>query len=82
MPVFAYTNDPAHYGDRVTADGLAVEAFDLADNLMLDGAVRGGIVRLPTSHVLVPAVAGDDPPLLTDLHAFEQCVQRAAAALA
>ena len=49
LPVFAYTNTLEHYFTRVTPDGLVVEDFDLADNLMLEGAVRrsgGEVVRV------------------------------------
>jgi nucleoside 2-deoxyribosyltransferase len=49
LPVFAYTNTLEHYFTRVTPDGLLVEDFDLADNLMLEGAVRrsgGEVVRV------------------------------------
>jgi len=55
-PVFAYTNDPADYGDRVSeafgahhtpegglcdAHGLEIETFGNSDNLMLDCALKG-----------------------------------------
>lgn len=49
LPVFAYTGALDHYGARVRVDGLLIEDFDLADNLMLDGAVRrsgGAIIRV------------------------------------
>ena len=76
LPVFGYTADPAHYGARVTPDGLTVEDFDLADNLMLEGAVRragGAIVRVD---------GGADPVArLRHLDGFEACVAAAAAHL-
>ena len=85
-PVFAYTNAPADYRDRVAAqvgvdlvprasdgrpadpDGLSVEDFGLADNLMLEAAVRAhcaGVIRAESA----PA----DP--YRDLVAFEACVK-------
>jgi nucleoside 2-deoxyribosyltransferase len=74
LPVFAYTAALAHYGARVTPDGLMIEDFDLADNLMLEGAVRrhgGEIVRVD---------GGDDPVgRLRHLDGFEAAVVRAAA---
>lgn len=71
-PVVGYTNVASHYAERVEADGLAVEDHDLADNLMLEGAVRrsSGIAVVRAD---VPAARR-----LTDLAAFEE----AAAALA
>ncbi|MCC7272070.1 MAG: nucleoside 2-deoxyribosyltransferase [Alphaproteobacteria bacterium] len=78
-PVFAYTNRPGTLLDRMRAggaatadadggwrdaDGLAIEDFGLAENLML--AVAADIV-------------GADRPLpLGDLTVFEECVRRAA----
>lgn len=53
-------------------DGLSLEDFEMADNLMLDGGVerRGGIV----------ATHGASPEALyTDLTAFEACLQHLAA---
>ena len=53
-------------------DGLSLEDFEMADNLMLDGGVerRGGIV----------AVHGAAPgELYTDLTAFEECLKFLAA---
>jgi nucleoside 2-deoxyribosyltransferase len=74
VPVFAYTGDPAHYGARVTPDGLVVEDFDLADNLMLEGAARrhgGGIARVD---------GGPDPQTrLRNLDGFALAVTAAAA---
>jgi nucleoside 2-deoxyribosyltransferase len=74
LPVFAYTGALAHYGARVTADGLDIEDFDLADNLMLEGAVRrhgGEIVRVDAGADAVAA--------LRHLDGFEIAVRRAAA---
>ena len=76
IPVFAYTNDVAHYGTRVAPDGMDIEAFDLADNLMLARAVAhhgGGVLRHDSG------VTGADALLV--LEGFEQCVARAAIAL-
>lgn len=86
-PLFAYTSGPASYRDRVAAgphrgDGLAVEDFDLADNLMLELSVRtsgGVVVRADLDDV------PDDPEGTTErvraLDGFVACVARAAAAL-
>lgn len=45
-PVYGYTNDGRLYVDRVMAaspgldaDGLSIEAFEMVDNLMLEGAI-------------------------------------------
>jgi nucleoside 2-deoxyribosyltransferase len=81
-PVLAYSNDPRSLLDRVAAeqplrrradgawadaDGMAVEDFELADNLMLEGALRGAGVS-----VLVQAC--DPAARFTDLAAFERCL--------
>ncbi|NEI68840.1 nucleoside 2-deoxyribosyltransferase [Rhizobium lusitanum] len=52
-------------------DGLALENFDMADNLMLDGgiAARGGVI-------VTRKVSADQ--LFTDLTAFEECLGLAA----
>ena len=64
-------DDTGHYRGP---DGLSIENFDMADNLMLHGGIirRGGVV-----------VVGDAPAdaLYTDLSAFRQCLQHAAEAL-
>jgi nucleoside 2-deoxyribosyltransferase len=39
-PVAAWSEDPRDYAARVAPDGLLVEAFGLADNLMLQGGAR------------------------------------------
>jgi nucleoside 2-deoxyribosyltransferase len=73
LPVFAYTSVLGHYGSRVTPDGLTVEDFDLADNLMLEGAVRrtgGEVLRVD---------GGADPVArLRHLDGFEAAVRAAA----
>ncbi|MFN8038475.1 MAG: nucleoside 2-deoxyribosyltransferase [Acidimicrobiales bacterium] len=65
-PVVGYTNVDSHYAERVDADGLAVEDHDLADNLMLEGAVR----RSSGVPILRADVAPDRR--LSDLAAFER----------
>jgi nucleoside 2-deoxyribosyltransferase len=57
-------------GRKIANDGLAIEGFGLADNLMIDEALRplGGLVR-PTD--------GKDRPI-DDLALFEECLKRAA----
>ncbi len=71
-PVVGYTNVGSHYAERVEVDGLAIEDHDLADNLMLEGAVRRSSG--------VPILRADVPAdrRLSDLVVFE----RAAAVLA
>ncbi len=39
-PVAAWTEETRDYAPRVTPDGLLVEEFGLADNLMLEGGAR------------------------------------------
>ncbi|UHS63316.1 nucleoside 2-deoxyribosyltransferase [Agrobacterium vaccinii] len=78
-----FTRIKRHYGDVATLDetgryrgpdGLSIENFDMADNLMLHGGIlrRGGVV-----------VVGDAPveALYTDLKAFKECLQHAVQAL-
>ncbi|MEO5326571.1 nucleoside 2-deoxyribosyltransferase [Mesorhizobium sp. CC13] len=62
---------PDAHGRPRGPDGLAVEDFDMVDNLMLDGgiAVRGGTVV--TRKV-------DPGKLYTDHQAFEECLRLAA----
>ncbi|MBA8901933.1 nucleoside 2-deoxyribosyltransferase [Phyllobacterium sp. P30BS-XVII] len=58
-------------GRLTGADGLSVEDFDMADNLMLDGGIvsRGGVfIRNTVS----------DADILTDLTAFKKCLALAA----
>ncbi|WP_284774117.1 nucleoside 2-deoxyribosyltransferase [Agrobacterium sp. lyk4-40-TYG-31] len=78
-----FTRIKSHYGDVATLDdagryrgpdGLSIENFDMADNLMLHGGIlrRSGVV-----------VVGDAPveALYTDLKAFKECLQHAVQAL-
>ena len=69
-----------YYGGQITdgadgykrgPDGLSLEDFEMADNLMLDGGVerRGGIVS---------AHDADKNALYTDLTAFEACLKHLA----
>ncbi|MBW4464972.1 MAG: nucleoside 2-deoxyribosyltransferase [Pegethrix bostrychoides GSE-TBD4-15B] len=53
-PVFGYSNDGRLYAERVAgeagldANGLSIEAFEMADNLMLEGAIfvsQGSLIR-------------------------------------
>lgn len=60
-----YTNDLRDLAPRVAPDGMAVEQFGLADNLMIAcGLGEGGFPLL--------RVAGTDP--WRDLTGFEQCL--------
>ncbi len=78
-----FTRILGHYGEVATQDetgryrgpdGLSIENFDMADNLMLHGGIvrRGGAV-----------VVGDTPAdaIYTDLTAFRECLRRAAETL-
>lgn len=67
-PVFAYTNDPRPYKERVLEDGMKIEDFALFDNLMLPCAIEksGGSLH---------RVAAAD---IADLRAFEQAARDAA----
>lgn len=77
-PVFGYTNDGRLYTDRVSetapgldSNGMSIEAFEMADNLMLEGAIfssSGSLVREPISSTFY----------YTALTAFEAVVQVAA----
>ncbi len=90
-PVFAYTNDPRDLLERLRAangavldaaariwhdgDGMTIEDFGNADNLMLDMTLAGQghpILR----HAALPAER------FRDLGGFEACLRQAAAALA
>ena len=83
-PIFGYSNARAPFARRMAEQlrlappvppGLAVESFDLPDNLMIPGAVQSG--GYP---VFVPA---DDRPRGIDaLDIFETCVAAAAKHLA
>lgn len=67
-PVFGYTAAAADYADRVEPDGMQVERFGLADNLMVEGAiVRSG------GRVLRGSAA--DAWSFDDLALFERCVR-------
>jgi len=79
LPVFAYTNSAVHYGQRVTPDGMMVEAFDLADNLMLETSVvaSGGVVERRAAAALDLTAAA----AVALLDGFDACVARAAAVL-
>jgi nucleoside 2-deoxyribosyltransferase len=82
---FGYCNDPALYLDRVRrmteiteqdghlvdANGLTVENFGLADNLMMIHALD-----LYGASMIVPREAPDD--LWQDLTSFEACLKLAA----
>jgi nucleoside 2-deoxyribosyltransferase len=81
-PVFGYTHAPGDYRLRVEAgrdgaawrdaEGLEVEDFGLAENLMLEGAIAA------SGGVLLRAAA---PLAWTDLSLFETCVAQAARGL-
>jgi nucleoside 2-deoxyribosyltransferase len=64
------TEGPA--GRRIANDGMSIEGFGLADNLMIDEALRplGGLIR--------PRDAQDRP--IDDLLLFEECLKRIAEA--
>lgn len=90
--LFAYTNEARHYGERVAAgphagDGLAVEDFDLADNLMLESAVlaSGGIVVRAGADSSVGSIREtgsiSEAARIAGLDGFRACVALAAAAL-
>jgi len=82
--VAAYSNTTAGFADRVRQSdgkvgldesgrlcdgtGMVIEQFGLADNLMLEGALRDGGISLITNDV--PAAA-----LFSDLMAFARCVE-------
>jgi nucleoside 2-deoxyribosyltransferase len=74
-PVWGYTSHAADYAARVADDGeLLVEAFGLADNLMLEGPMlrrERTIVRVPES----------GPSAAAAFDAFEVVVRLAAAEL-
>ena len=75
-PVFGWTNDATDFATRtragtpgaVDAEGLLIEDFGLADNLMIEGAIQASGGSL---------TKGSCPPAnrWTDLDAFEACVR-------
>ncbi len=65
--LFGYTHDARDYAERVAADGMEVEAFGLADNLMIEGVLDGSLVR----------VAAADP--WRSMDGFERCLALARA---
>lgn len=87
-PVYAFTNDPRDYGERVasspgitvlerddglfTADGEMVESHGMADNLMLEGGIRRRGYALFRSPVAPP-----NP--WDDLSTFRRLVEHIAA---
>ncbi|MEO1192479.1 MAG: nucleoside 2-deoxyribosyltransferase [Pseudomonadota bacterium] len=73
--LFAYSNVTADYQDRAPKDdGMVVEAFEMADNLMLHAALLAS-----GQDVLRPERAVADPQ--RELRVFERCVAAAAAGL-
>ena len=81
-PLLAYSNDPRSFLDRVAAgqpvrrradgawadaDGMEVEDFELADNLMLDCALR-------EAGTMIVVQDCDPAARFTDLAAFERCL--------
>ena len=73
-PVFGYTAAAADYADRVEPDGMEVERFGLADNLMVEGAIErsgGRVIR----------AGADDAWSFGDMDLFERCVRAAAEVL-
>ena len=80
--VFGYSNSAAPFSARSQAQvaampdlvpGIGTEGFDLADNLMIEGAVMDG----SGERMLVPA---EDVPF-DSLEMFERCVARVRAAM-
>lgn len=81
--VFAYSNDPRQFTERSRqlfpldqqteelrdADGMLVEDFDLADNLMIESSLAetGGFLEIANAR-------SNDP--FADLATFERCIQR------
>ena len=70
--VWGYTHVTSTYAERVTCgDGLAVESFGMADNLMVEGVIEASGGRL---------IRGEAPPAerYTWLAVFEACVHQLA----
>jgi nucleoside 2-deoxyribosyltransferase len=74
-PVFGYTSHADDYAVRVAPDGLSVEAFGLADNLMLEGAVRRA------GHPVVRVESDEPSGRVAAMAAFERCIRLVADAL-
>jgi nucleoside 2-deoxyribosyltransferase len=77
-PVFGYTNEADDLAWRVwralpDGDGMMIEDFGNADNLMIDMALA------EQSYPIIRHAAASDASL-RDLTAFEECLKRAAAA--
>lgn len=86
-PVFGYTNDHRRFKERVVAAygptrqihdgrledccGMAIEDFDLADNLMIDGAIYSAT----GNNVVVPHKSRSE--YYSDLEGFEACLMLA-----
>ena len=78
-PVFGWSNNAIPFAERtrsfiggtVDADGLAVEDFGLADNLMIEGGIHGSGGSFFAATVPADAV-------WRDLTAFERCLAAAA----
>jgi nucleoside 2-deoxyribosyltransferase len=79
-PIFAYSNSTVPFDQRMREyvrafphpiEGLTVEGFGLADNLMIAGAVESG------GHGILLPRDGEDHPL-DSLEVFEACVRIAA----
>lgn len=79
-PIFGYSNNRVPFASRMTEQlrlappepfGIAVESFDLPDNLMIPGAVRSG--GYP---IFLPS--GDELRGIDALDVFESCVAAAA----
>jgi nucleoside 2-deoxyribosyltransferase len=62
---------PRGNGEREGADGMALEEFDMVDNLMLDGSVRRS-----TNIITATTIAPHE--VYSSLTNFEACVERAA----
>ena len=81
-PVFGWSNTAKAFADRtrafiggtVDADGLTVEDFGLADNLMIEGGIYSSGGGFFAASVL-------DGAVWQDLAAFERCVAAVAARL-
>jgi nucleoside 2-deoxyribosyltransferase len=65
---FVRSRDDATASDERDADGMLIEDFDLADNLMLESSISS------TGGILVVAEAKSEAPF-TDLAAFERCIR-------